>query len=375
MCAAIANYAERRQNVESAPRSIDFCAAVSIAQFDPKSDLKYGDWSNIDFSGLDIRGYDFTGSIFSGCRFADSLISTTNFQVALIRREQLSEARDWTEYTAHWNGLGKAPGGRHLYDFSVFSDAPFAPELVLLPKGSFQMGSPPGEAHSFGLKTEYAAWEAPQHDVLIGRRIAIGRFAVTFEEFDNFCQKTGRAPVDDSGWGRGRMPVINVNLDDAKAYCAWLTEVTGARYRLPSEAEWEYACRGGAHSAFAFGDQIDRSTANYLSGERENPVSQPVPVDHLKDSVNRFGLHQMHGNVWEWCQDVFAEHLDQKRTQNPMLTSDQSLPSSRPDMSEHVVRGGSWFDPPRLLRSAKRMASASKTREKIIGFRVVRDIG
>ncbi len=133
---------------------------------------------------------------------------------------------------------------------SVFRDveAPWCPELVVIPAGRFVMGSPPEEAG----RVEN---EGPQHQVMVPR-FALGRYAVTFEEYDHFCAATGRDRPEDLGWGRDRRPVINVSWHDAQAYVRWLSEATGAVYRLPSEAEWEYGCRAGTETPFSTGRTI-----------------------------------------------------------------------------------------------------------------------
>jgi formylglycine-generating enzyme required for sulfatase activity len=169
--------------------------------------------------------------------------------------------------------------------------------MVIIPPGRFLMGSP--------AEAERAQDKDPQHPVTIARALAIGRFAVTFEEYDRFCAKTGRAKPGDSGWGRGQRPVINVSWDDATAYCAWLSQQTGHAYRLPSEAEWEYAARAGTTSAFWWGNQIDPSLANYdgnytyANGPKGEYRERTLPVESFQP--NPFGLYQVHGNVWEWC--------------------------------------------------------------------------
>ena len=135
-------------------------------------------------------------------------------------------------------------------------DAAWCPELVALQVGAFLMGSPTDDQRSFDV-------ERPQHPVMIGRRFAIGRYPVTFAEYDHFCAVTKREKPLDQGWDRGRRPVINVNWRDAVAYCEWLSHETGKSYRLPTEAEWEYACRAGTTTRYECGDEISVRDANF----------------------------------------------------------------------------------------------------------------
>ena len=241
------------------------------------------------------------------------------------------------------------------------TDAPWCPELVVVPAGSFLMGSPETEeGHDPG--------EGPQHDVRFARPFAMGRYPVTFEEYDHFCDETGREPPPDQGWGRGRRPVINVSWEDATAYCAWLGQRTGQAYRLPSEAEWEYACRAGTTTPFWTGATISTEQANFdgnfVYGPGGTGVSreQTTPVGTF--AANPWRLHDMHGNVWEWCQDCWHEGY-------AGAPADGSA-SLQGDCSLRVVRAGSWADRPTVLRSANRGRVEPDDRHYFLGFRVSR---
>jgi formylglycine-generating enzyme required for sulfatase activity len=242
-------------------------------------------------------------------------------------------------------------------DLAVFRDAPSAPELGMIPVGEFMMGSPEGEEGRFEA-------EGPQHRVTIGQRFAIGRYPVTFDEYDRFCEaKRGKKPADE-GWGRARRPVINVSWDDAQAYISWLSQETGRIYRLASEAEWEYACRAGTTTRYSFGDAITSEDANHADsglGRTSEVGAHPA---------NPWGLHDMHGNVWEWVEDDWHENyqgapsdqaawLAAKAGRNPRLC---------------VLRGGSWGGFPWGCRSAFRNRGGADTRVNNVGFRVARTL-
>ncbi len=234
------------------------------------------------------------------------------------------------------------------------------PKMVVIPAGSFMMGSPETEA-SRGKN------EGPQHEVKI-RSFALGKYEVTFAEYDAFAEATGREKPDDSGWGRGRRPVINVSWDDALAYAQWLSEQSGQQYRLPTEAEWEYATRAGSTTAFWWGDTISTEQANYNgnytynNGEEGEYRAQTIEVGSFRP--NPFGLYDVHGNVYEWSCSNYDESYAGGETQcvEPGAAG------------RRVLRGGSWFDLPFWLRSAYRFLSAVALRDSTVGFRLARVI-
>jgi formylglycine-generating enzyme required for sulfatase activity len=224
------------------------------------------------------------------------------------------------------------------------------------------MGAPEGEDGR-------SADEGPQHRVTIARPFALGRYAVTFEEYDAFCA-TGRDEPADRGWGRGRRPVINVSWNDAVAYCAWLSEQTGQAYRLPSEAEWEYACRAGTATPFHFGATISTVQANYngnyayASGAKGEYRERTVAVGSLP--ANRWGLHEVHGNVWEWCEDCWNDSYQGAPTDGTAWRHG--------DCQWRVLRGGSWNNNPRDARAANRYVSTPENRTYYYGFRLARTL-
>ena len=228
-------------------------------------------------------------------------------------------------------------------------DAPWCPELVVIPPGEFMMGSTEAERQ----------WAKPQHRVSIAYSLAVGRYAVTFEEYDHFAKATGSALPADKGWGRSRRPVIHVSWDEAKAYVAWLGAETGQAYRLLSEAEWEYACRAGTTTQYWWGDEITPKNANYGRNVGKTSEVGTYPV-------NPFGLYDMHGNVWEWVEDCWNDSYKGAPDDGSAWTSS--------DCRRRVLRGGSWSSPPEVLRSAHRYWNNRVKPEYKAGFRVARTL-
>ena len=248
-----------------------------------------------------------------------------------------------------------------------FKDCADCPEMVIVPAGSFMMGSRKDEP-------ERANREGPQHEVTIAKPFAVGRFAVTFAEWDaclaaNGC--SGYKPRDE-GWGRGNLPVINVNLDDAKAYVAWLSKKTGQRYRLLSEAEFEYVARAGTTTPFWWGTSMTPEQANYNSnnvyaggGSKGVHRAGTVPVKSFE--ANPWGLYQVHGNVWNWVEDCWHDTYEGAPGDGSAWTTEEC--------KRRVIRGGSWLSDPALLRAASRvLVNLPKGRSSDYGFRVARTL-
>jgi formylglycine-generating enzyme required for sulfatase activity len=243
-------------------------------------------------------------------------------------------------------------------DFAVFRDidAPWCPEMVALPKGEFLMGSPESDE-------ERCDDEGPQHRVTIGSRLAIGRHPLTFAEYDYFCDVTKREKPEDEGWGRGRRPVINVSWHDAQAYCKWLAKETGKPYRLPSEAEWEYAARAGTTTRYSFGNEITEKDANFRGTIGTTTEVGAYPA-------NSWGLYDIQGNVWEWVEDIWHDSYEGAPTDGTAWTGAKGKNSSH----KRLGRGGSWDDIPRALRAAGRGRGDPGCRDSDLGFRVARTL-
>jgi len=237
-----------------------------------------------------------------------------------------------------------------------FQDCPQCPYMLMIPAGSFSMGYHKGDPD-----------EKPEHEVKIENDFAVGKFEVTFGEWD-YCISEGGCnnyPSSDMGWGRGRQPVTNVSWLDAQAYVMWLSKKTDKNYRLLKEAEWEYVARGGSTALYPWGVTINAANANYgLFRNKTTPVGTYEP--------NGFGLYDVIGNVWEWVVDCYDKNS---------YTRHQSYPSAFIETSEtckRVVRGGSWSvdmsDGYDLLRTSIRWRGKSNGRYNHFGFRVARDL-
>lgn len=264
----------------------------------------------------------------------------------------------------------KPTAAANTQSFATLRDCVDSPEMVRLPAGKFLMG----ETGTFG-----HTYEQPVHEVSVPA-FSISRFETTFFEWD-MCHADGGCleRPDDEGWGRGLRPVINVNWVDAQQYVVWLSHKTGQGYRLPSEAEWEYAARAGTDTGFSWGDASGDACdfANTFdttsAAVHTNWTWSVFCVDNFANTApvgsfppNPWGLHDMHGNVWEWVQDCW--HSDY--TDAP---SDGSAWVTGPDCEKRVNRGGGWGNNPRSLRSANRDADSATGSGDAFGFRVVRD--
>jgi formylglycine-generating enzyme required for sulfatase activity len=252
---------------------------------------------------------------------------------------------------------------------SSFRDCPSCPEMVTLPAGEFMMGSPESER---GRGTD----EGPQHKVSFAQPFAAGKYEVTFAEWDACVAEGGcTQKPGDEGWGRGRHPVINVSWHDATQFAAWLSKKTGKHYRLLSEAEWEYAARGVTKATdpstpFSTGAAINYRQANYDAnftyGSSPQGLYRQKTVDVGSLPRNPFGLHEMHGNVWEWVQDCYRPSYEGAPADGSPVDSG--------DCSLHILRGGAWNYYPRLLRSAYRYATSPDVQLNNAGFRVARGL-
>ena len=241
---------------------------------------------------------------------------------------------------------------RALKAGETFQECASCPVMVVVPAGEFMMGS------------DDVLIEKPRHKVMIAEPFSVGRFEVTFDEWDACVAHgaCGYLPASGEGWGRGRQPVINVSWDDTRDYLAWLSKQSGKTYRLLSEAEWEYAVRATTTTHYSFGHEDAKLKEHGWYSENSN--SRPHLVGEKKP--NGFGIHDMYGNVWEWCEDNW-------------LPNYQGAPNDGSawqggDAFTRVMRGGSWVNDPRLVSSAIRSGLRPDVRSDNTGFRIARTL-
>jgi formylglycine-generating enzyme required for sulfatase activity len=268
----------------------------------------------------------------------------------------------------------------------VFKECDKCPEMVVVPAGSFTMGSPASEAGRYDN-------EGPQHPVTIGKPFAVGKFQVTFDQFAAFVAETGYDAgskcyaFEEGKWKekqglswrtpgfaqKGSHPAVCLNWNDANAYVAWLAKQTGKSYRLLTEAQWEYAARAGTTTRYFFGDE-EKVFCRYGNGADQTAKSKILPCsDGYAYTApvgsflpNGFGLYDMHGNAWQWLEDCWHENYQGAPSGGSAWISG--------DCSRRVVRGGSWYGGPGELRSAIRFGDSSVYRYYGSGFRLGRTL-
>ncbi len=229
-------------------------------------------------------------------------------------------------------------------------DGSFGPEMVMIPAGTFRMGDIQGGGDSD---------EKPVHQVSI-KSFAMGRYEVTFAEYDKFTEATVRSKPEDEGWGRGNRPVINVSWKDATAYTVWLSQQTGKTYRLPTEAQWEYAARAGTETTYWWGNDIGSNKANCYKDYCGDNFKYTAPVGSF--APNQFGLFDTVGNVWEWtCSEYEAKYNNKEKKCIRQKSG-----------SPRALRGGAWSRLPRGVRAAGRNRNSHGGRGNSVGLRLAR---
>jgi len=305
---------------------------------------------------LQIRITDNDGKIMQGKMGSSSLQVTTRYgdkiEIPSIQLSQIALNVHYGMESTLFHYRQKLNPATLFHD-QLYQDVA-APEMIALRGGSFIRGSRTADGDSD---------ELPLKPVQL-KPFAIGLYEVTFEEYDLFCEVTGHEKPDDSGWGRGNRPVVNVSWNDATTYAEWLATKTRQPYRLPSDAEWEYAARGGTETLFWWGNQQPTIESNcdgcgsIWDGERTAPVGRFKP--------NLFGLHDTAGNVFEIVADCWSDsYADAPTDGSPYLKG---------GCGKRVIRGGAWSFPPHEVRSANRWRDFPSRKSDDTGFRVARDL-
>lgn len=232
-----------------------------------------------------------------------------------------------------------------------YSDQATGMDFVFFKGGTFLMGD----------IYKQDSMAKPPHKVTV-EDFYIATHEVTFEQYDKFCEETKRPKADDEGWGRGKRPAINVNWNDAVAFTEWLSRKSKKKFRLPSEAEWEFAARGGGkvQQDFPWGSRVGNNLANCKECGSQWDNQKTAPVGSF---APYFGLYDMVGNVYEWC-------LDSKHANYQGAPSDGS-PWIDPDQDDRMYRGGSWYQPPFDSRVVSRSWDEAARGRSELGFRVV----
>ena len=241
------------------------------------------------------------------------------------------------------------------------------PEMVIVEGGTFHMGCQ--------TEDDCRDEELPVREVSVAK-FALGKYEVTFAEYDKFAKATESRLPEDFGWGRDNQPVINVSWIEAQAYVAWLSRETSEQYRLPTEAEWEFAARAGSKTTFSFGNEVaklceysnhaDSSTEyKWRNTECSDGVSsQPSSVGSFR--ANTWGLNDMHGNVWEWVEDCWHKDYSDAPSDGSAWTSE--------DCTDRVVRSGSFNGDINMVSSSFRLSTRANYPSHLYGFRIARTL-
>ena len=340
--------------VQQGLASLDYSAGVADGLFGPATRRAIREWQ---------AAKEFPAQGYLTREQADALIAQGQDAVATAEQRQEEEARRQAE------AVQKRP-----QPGEVFRDCPTCPEMVVVPAGTFRMGSPSYEEY----RDED---EGPMHRVTIAKPFAVGVYEVTVGEFGRFVDATGYTTrnwcsgLDESDDGRNwqnpgyrqseRHPVVCVSWDDAQAYMGWLTQQTDKAYRLLSEAEWEYLARAGTTTTYHWGDRIERNRANCDGCGSRWDDARAAPGGSF--TANGWGVHDLHGNVWEWVADCWNNNYYGAPMDGSTWTSG--------DCGTRIARGGSWFNAPSALRAAARDSwLGTRWRDNSGGFRIARNL-
>lgn len=247
-----------------------------------------------------------------------------------------------------------------------FKDCDLCPEMVTVPAGTFLMGSPKSEQG-------HTRDESPQHQITIGKPFAVGKYEVTIAEWNACIADAACAGDRNTNPASSRRPAIAMTWNEAKAYIAWLSQKTGEKYRLLSEAEWEYAARAGTTTPYYTGATLSARQAN-VADRKAKPAGGGFAVKpkvKRTDTVGRFppnafGLYDMHGNVWEWNEDCVNDGYAGAPTDGSAWMTGKC--------HRRIIRGGSWVDYPVGARSAIRSGLGAGDRGRTLGLRVAKTL-
>ncbi len=341
----VANFAERLDF-----SGVDFTNKNLRGLKLPGSDFSGRDFSGADLSGGDFSGCDFSGCDFSGCDFSECKLAGTRFAECRLKGARFSESdiSDCIFEKVDWESIDFENAllcGKKRSECLQVEE--LGMEFVCILPGSFAMGSPKSEKH---------------HEVVLSRGFFMQKTPVTVGQWREFVKQSGHSPESGKWEHPGfeqtdEHPVTCVSWHDAMELARWLSKKGKGDFDLPTEAQWEYACRAGSKAAYCFGD--DPQQLNEYAWFSENSGRGTHPVGTRKP--NAWGLHDMHGNVWEWCSDWYGEYPD-----------GPSVDPKGPDKgSGRVVRGGSWYEHADLCRAAFRLDFVPSDRFDSLGFRLV----
>lgn len=298
-------------------------------------------------SGVSLRGELMTQRIEIADRFGNSFdLAAGELSALAFKVNFQKDGGPSFNHRSRWHPAS------HFSD--RMRDGSLGPEMIVLRGGEFRRGDLHGDGDS----------DEKNPQVVSLHPFAIGIYEVSFDEYDQFCQSTRHELPDDQGWGRKRRPVINVSWDSAKAYTEWLSQQTGHTYRLPTDAEWEYAARAGTSTRFWWGDEESAGSANCAGCQSLWDGDKSAPVGRFEP--NPFGLHDTAGNVFEWTEDCWNDTFAQAPSDGSALV--------KAGCGVRVIRGGSWSQPPKEIRSANRWRDFQSRRSDDTGFRVVREL-
>ncbi len=290
-------------------------------------------------------------SIFCACPFfygieVNSLLKRTSLD-RTVQTKKKNSHQDYPDFVRI-----KSSNAKKVYkNDKGFWEAQFEYGVIMIyiPSGEFQMGSDIDENNVRFLRSVYldGYW--------------IGKYEVTFDQYDRFCEDRGISKPEDEGWGRDRHPVINISWEDAMAYCRWLSEKIGYGFKLPTEAQWEKAARGTEGRTYPWGNSFPKIDKANFNARNANFFKQTTPVGSYPEGSSPYGVLDMAGNVYEWCLDWYSSSGSSSFNKNPHGPRRGTY---------RVLRGGSWYGSSQCLTTSFRTSAKPTSRYFHIGFRL-----